>query len=154
MDHARAGVHTQASRMQEVALRRVQRDTIPHGSLTCLLGNVSRDFGVEQSALQARGRRVPLAAAVRLERVEDLAVPAPALRHAAVQHCGARHVRSAQAGLQVVRFDKRLGAARYAAHARAVEWPLAAHCSVVPLLKHGQRIVAARRHAACVPACK
>jgi len=140
--------------MQEVALRRLSRDTVPHGALNCWLGIVRRGCGVEQSALQARGRRAPLAAAVRFERVEDVAVPTPALRLAAAQHRGALHVRRAQATFQVVRFDERLGAARHAAHARAVKWALAAHCSVVPLLKHGHRIVAARRHATCVPACK
>jgi len=49
-----------------------------------------------------------------------VAVCTPALRHAAAQHRVALHVRRAQAGLQVVSFDERLGAARHAAHARAV----------------------------------
>ncbi len=44
----------------------------------------------------------------------------PALRRAAAQHRVALHVRRAQAVAQVESFGERLGAARHAAHARAV----------------------------------
>ncbi len=76
---------------------------------------------VEQSAVQAQGRRAPLAAVERLERVEAVADPTPALRLAAAQHCAAFDVHRAQAGPQVVSFDERLGAARHAARARAIK---------------------------------
>ena len=83
-----------------------------------------------------------------------VAGPTPALRHAAAQHRGALDVRSAQVKPLVICFDERLSAAHHAACARAVAWALAAHWSVVPLLEHGQRVKAARRHATCVLACK
>ncbi len=108
----------------------------------------------EHSAQRAVSRRLPAAAAERLERVKLAAERTPALRYVAVQHRRAIDVRSAQAELHMVGFDERLGAARHAAHARAVAWALAAHCSVVPLLKHWQRVAATRRHATCMPACK
>ncbi len=67
-----------------------------------------------------RGGRVPAAAAEGLEHMKLAAIWTPALRHAAAQHRGALHVRRAQARVQVVCFDERLGAARHAAHTRAV----------------------------------
>ena len=106
------------------------------------------------TVLPARGRSVPATAAERLKRMELATFCTPALRHAAAQHRVARHVRRAQAGAQVESFYERLGAARHAAHARAIAWALAAHCSVVPLLEHGQRVAAVRCHATCMPACK
>jgi len=106
------------------------------------------------TAFPVRGRSVPAAAAECLERMKYVAGPTPALRHAAAQHRVAPHVRRAQAMVQVVSFDERLGAARHAAHERAVARAPTVHFSVIPLLQHGQRVAAVRRHATCVPACK
>ena len=64
--------------------------------------------------------RVPAAAAERLDRMKFVAGSTPALRRAAAQHRMALHVRRAQAVAQVESFGERLGAARHAAHARAV----------------------------------
>jgi len=107
------------------------------------VGSRGRILWVEQGALQARGRRAPLAAAESLERVKAAADPTPALRHPATQHCAARDVRRAQARLLVVETDERPGAAHHAAHGRAP-----ATYSAVPL-NQGQLIAGAQRHAAC-----
>jgi len=106
------------------------------------------------TAPPVRGRRIPLAAAERLERMKLVAIVTKALRHAAAQHRVAVEVHRAQAVQHMVGLDERLGAARHAARARAFTCAPTVHCSVVPLLEHGQRIAAARRHATCVPACK
>ena len=79
--------------------------------------------------------------------MKPVALPTPALRHAAAQHRGALDVRSAQAGQQVCLCDELQGAALLAARAGSV-------ACYMPLLKHGHVGVAVRRHATCVLACK
>jgi len=86
-----------------------------------------------------RGRRAPLAAAERLERVKLATFLTPAQRHVAAQHRGAVDVRRAQAGLDMSVSDELQGAALHAAR-------LGSLACREPILKHGHVGVAVRRH--------
>jgi len=71
-----------------------------------------------------------------------VAVPTPALQHAAAKHCGACDVRSTQAGLQVCLCDELRIAALHAARVGSV-------ACYVPFCKHRHVGVAVWRHAIC-----